>query len=154
MLYPAFYRPLIQRCGAWQLVGYRAFRNYYRRSRLARSRDSGRHWGSRYDCWYFRLLFPSFLASGFGYALNSLPPPGADPHNADKSENELAHAFATIFSTQHQFRILTVLALWFPFLRRFVRPPFQLKSSFEYLWMSSSAQNHTLYKRHKPECSV
>ena len=36
-------------CGAWQLIGYRALCNYYRRSRLARSCDYGRHWGSRYD---------------------------------------------------------------------------------------------------------
>ena len=36
-------------CGAWQLIGYRALCNYYRHSRLARSCDYGRHWGSRYD---------------------------------------------------------------------------------------------------------
>jgi len=68
---------------------------------------------------------PSFPILGFGYALNSLPPPGAEPHTTDKSENELARAFATIFSAQQQFRRLDILALWFPFLRRFVCSPFQ-----------------------------
>ena len=68
----------------------------------------------------------SFSLAGFGYTLNSLPPPGTDPLSADKSENELARAFATIFSTQQEFRVLTVLAVWFPFLRRFVRPLFSL----------------------------
>jgi hypothetical protein len=72
---------------------------------------------------------PSFPVAGFGYTLNSLPPPGADPLTADKSENELARAFATIFSTHQQFRILTILAIWFPFLRRFVRLSFQPKLS-------------------------
>ncbi|KAF8501170.1 cytochrome P450 [Russula emetica] len=62
---------------------------------------------------------PSFSILGFGYALNSLPPPGAEPHSTDNSDNELARAFATIFSTQQQFRILNILAVWFPFLRRF-----------------------------------
>jgi hypothetical protein len=71
----------------------------------------------------------SFLILGFGYALNSLPPPGAEPHSTDKSENELARAFATIFSTQQEFRILNILAVWFPFLRIFVRPPFQSRLS-------------------------
>ena len=71
-------------------------------------------------------LFPIL---GFGYALNSLPPPGAEPHSTDGSENELARAFATIFSTEQQFRIFNILAVWFPFLRRFVRPPFQSRLS-------------------------
>jgi len=122
---PAFYPPLTQRCGAWQPVACRALRNYYYRcSRLAQSRNSRRHWGSRYDRYYFHSLMPSFPISGFGYNLNSLPAPGADPRSADKSENELAHTFATIFSTQHQSHILTILAVWFPFLRIFVRHPF------------------------------
>jgi len=47
-----------------------------------------------------------------------------DPRNADKSENELARAFTTVFSTEHRSRILGILAVWFPFLRRFVRPRF------------------------------
>jgi hypothetical protein len=72
---------------------------------------------------------PSYPVLGFGYAPNSLPPPGAEPQSTDKSENELARAFATIFSTQQQFPILNILAVWFPFLRRFVCPPFQLRLS-------------------------
>lgn len=72
---------------------------------------------------------PSFPILGFGYALNSLPPPGAEPHSTDESENELARAFATIFSTQQQFRVLNILAVWFPFLRIFVRPPFRSRLS-------------------------
>lgn len=71
----------------------------------------------------------SFSILGFGYALNSLPPPGVKPHTVDKSENELARAFATIFSTQQEFRILNILAVWFPFLRRFVCPSFQPRVS-------------------------
>lgn len=34
--------------------------------------------------------------------------------------NELAHAFATIFSTARKFRVMTILQVWFPVLRRFV----------------------------------
>jgi hypothetical protein len=72
---------------------------------------------------------PSYPILGFGYTLNSLPPLGAEPQSTDKSENELARAFATIFSTHQQFPILNILAVWFPFLRRFVCPPFQLRLS-------------------------
>jgi hypothetical protein len=96
----------------------------------------------------------SFPILGFGYALNSLPQPGAEPHSTDKSENELARAFATIFSTHQQFRILNILAVWFPFLRRFVRPPFSIDIIFDYLGMSYSAQSRALSKTPKPQCSV
>lgn len=72
---------------------------------------------------------PSFPILGFGYALNSLPSPGAELHSTEKSENELARAFATIFSTQQEFRILNILVVWFPFLRKLVRPPFQSRLS-------------------------
>jgi hypothetical protein len=57
VLSPAFYPPFTRRCGPWQLVvytpnlkhvDYRALRNYYRRSRLAWSRNPRRHRGSRY----------------------------------------------------------------------------------------------------------
>ena len=99
-------------------------------------------------------FIPSFPGLGFGYALNSLPPPGAEPHSTDKPENELARAFATIFSTQQQFRVLNILAVWFPFLRRFVRPPFQPRLCSSVLWMVSSAQSRALFKTPKPKCSV
>jgi hypothetical protein len=78
---------------------------------------------------------PSFPILGFGYALNSLPPPGAEPHSTDKSENELARAFATIFSTQQEFRILNILAVWFPFLRKLVRSPFQPRLDYLRVFM-------------------
>jgi hypothetical protein len=58
----------------------------------------------------FARPMPSFLISGFGYALK------ADPHSSNKSENELARAFSTIFFTQQQFSVLNIFALWFPFL--------------------------------------
>ena len=67
--------------------------------------------------------------SGFGYSFHSLPTPGTDPSNADKTDNELARAFATMFSPQHQFSKLTVLAIWFPFLKRLVRYPYELRPS-------------------------
>ena len=59
--------------------------------------------------------------SGFGYSFHSLPSPGTDPHGADKTDKELAFAFATMFSIERQFSVLTILVAWFPFLRRFVR---------------------------------
>ena len=37
-----------------------------------------------------------------------------------EEENELARAFGIIFSTARQFRVFTILQVWFPFLRRFV----------------------------------
>ena len=61
---------------------------------------------------------------GFGYSFHSLPPPGTDPRSADETDNELTRAFANIFSTERQFSILSILAIWFPFLRRLVRRPF------------------------------
>src|SRR5579863_8086985 len=69
--------------------------------------------------------------SGFGYSFHSLPPPGTDPRSADKTDNELARAFADIFSTERRFSVLSILAVWFPFLRRLVRHIFQSKMTFE-----------------------
>ena len=59
--------------------------------------------------------------SGFGYSFHSLPSPGTDPHGADKTDEELAYALATMFSIERQFSVLTILVAWFPFLRRLVR---------------------------------
>jgi len=67
--------------------------------------------------------------SGFGYSFHSLPTPGTDPSNADKTDNELARAFATVFSPGQQFSKLSILAIWFPFLRRLVRCTFKSQSS-------------------------
>lgn len=69
----------------------------------------------------FRSVPLLYFVSGFGYSFHSLPPPGKDPHSSDESENELARAFAAVFSTGRPFGILNVLYVWFPFLRRFVR---------------------------------
>lgn len=38
----------------------------------------------------------------------------------EEEENELARAFGIIFSTARQFRVFTILQVWFPVLRRFV----------------------------------
>ncbi|KAI9448918.1 cytochrome P450 [Russula earlei] len=69
--------------------------------------------------WLGRATLDVIGEAGFGYSFNSLPPPGTDLHRADKSENELARAFTTLFSTEQRSRVLGILALWFPFLRRF-----------------------------------
>jgi hypothetical protein len=63
--------------------------------------------------------------SGFGYSFHSLPTPGMDPTNAEKTDNELARAFATMFSPRHQFSTWSILAIWFPFLRKLVRRTFE-----------------------------
>jgi hypothetical protein len=42
-------------------------------------------------------------------------------------ESELARAFATVFSTSQTFSVLSVLLVWFPFLRRFVCPCFTIR---------------------------
>lgn len=47
---------------------------------------------------------------GFGYTFDSLT----------DEDNELARAFGVIFSTARKFRVMTILQVWFPFLRRFV----------------------------------
>ncbi|CAL1713461.1 unnamed protein product [Somion occarium] len=39
----------------------------------------------------------------------------------EEEENELARAFGIIFSTARQFRVFTILQVWFPILRRFKR---------------------------------
>ncbi len=49
---------------------------------------------------------------GFGYHFDSL-------YSFDNT-NELAHAFSVIFSTARKFRLVTILQVWFPILRRFV----------------------------------
>ncbi|KAF7357654.1 Cytochrome P450 [Mycena sanguinolenta] len=47
----------------------------------------------------------------FGYHFNALT----------DDNNELAQAFGVIFSTARKFRVMTILQVWFPFLRRFRR---------------------------------
>ncbi|KAH9073373.1 cytochrome P450 [Lactarius deliciosus] len=69
--------------------------------------------------WLTRATLDVIGEAGFGYSFHSLPPPGTDHSSANRPESELAHAFAAIFSTSHSFSVLSVLAIWFPFLRRF-----------------------------------
>jgi hypothetical protein len=57
------------------------------------------------------LHTPNPVYTGFGYTFDSL---------VDDS-NELANAFSVIFSTARKFRVITILQVWFPFLRKFVR---------------------------------
>ncbi|KAK0188253.1 cytochrome P450 [Armillaria mellea] len=49
--------------------------------------------------------------AGFGYHFDSLSSRG--------NTNELAQAFSIIFSTARKFRLVTILQVWFPILRRF-----------------------------------
>lgn len=66
-----------------------------------------------------------------GAGLSGPHPPPPAPNDAvgssegesdegEEEENELARAFGIIFSTARQFRIFTILQVWFPILRRFV----------------------------------
>ncbi|KAF7967767.1 hypothetical protein HWV62_33223 [Athelia sp. TMB] len=66
--------------------------------------------------WLSRATLDVIGLAGFGYEFNALTPraPG-------ESGDELAEAFATIFSTARKFRIMTILQVWFPLLRRFRR---------------------------------
>jgi len=57
--------------------------------------------------------------AGFGYAFNALASKEQD--KARQGENELAKAFSVIFDAARQFRVMSVLEVWFPFLRRFRR---------------------------------
>ncbi|KAK0222053.1 cytochrome P450 [Armillaria fumosa] len=49
--------------------------------------------------------------AGFGYHFDSL--------SSCDNTNELAQAFSVIFSTARKFRLVTILQVWFPILRRF-----------------------------------
>jgi len=79
------------------------------------------------------MLFSCGLisVSGFGYSFHSLPRPGTDPRSADKTDNELARALADIFFTERRFSVLSILVVWFPFLKRLVRRSLQSKMPFE-----------------------
>ncbi|VDB85604.1 unnamed protein product [Peniophora sp. CBMAI 1063] len=54
--------------------------------------------------------------AGFGYHFNALSSPD---YNDEKPENELSAAFAVIFSTARQYRVLNIFQSWFPLLRRY-----------------------------------
>ncbi len=95
---------------------------------------------------HFRTLIPF---TGFGYSFHSLPPPGTDPYSASRPESELSRAFAAVFSTSHTFSVLTVLTVWFPFLRRFVRPCFISRIPPGRSFSEFSVQTLVHYKRPK-----
>ncbi|TDL23213.1 cytochrome P450 [Rickenella mellea] len=61
--------------------------------------------------WLGRATLDVIGLAGFGYPFNSLT----------DDTNELALAFATIFSSARKFRAMIVLQVWFPILRR-LRP--------------------------------
>ncbi|KAF8208593.1 cytochrome P450 [Mycena galopus ATCC 62051] len=61
--------------------------------------------------WLGRATLDAMGLAGFGYRFNSLT----------DDNNELAQAFGVIFSTARKFRVMTILQVWFPFLRRFRR---------------------------------
>ena len=69
--------------------------------------------------------------AGFGYRFASLASATKRLVDADNraattadgdsdGDSELAAAFGVIFSTARRFRVMTVLQVWFPLLRRFV----------------------------------
>ncbi|KAI0703590.1 cytochrome P450 [Cytidiella melzeri] len=63
--------------------------------------------------WLARATLDVIGEAGFGYVFNSL--------NASAEPNELASAFGVIFSTARKFRVITILQVWFPVLRKFRR---------------------------------
>lgn len=56
------------------------------------------------------LAYGAYSPSGFGYQFNAL----------SSQDNELSNAFGVIFSTARKVRVLSILQIWFPLLRRFV----------------------------------
>ncbi|KZP19241.1 cytochrome P450 [Athelia psychrophila] len=66
--------------------------------------------------WLSRATLDVIGLAGFGYEFNALA-----PRAEGEAGDELAEAFATIFSTARKFRIMTILQVWFPLLRRFRR---------------------------------
>ncbi|EJC98034.1 cytochrome P450 [Fomitiporia mediterranea MF3/22] len=67
--------------------------------------------GTRIDAlaWLGRATLDVIGLAGFGYTFNSL----TDEYN------ELALAFAAVFTTARKFRVMTILQAWFPILRIF-----------------------------------
>ncbi|EJF57948.1 cytochrome P450 [Dichomitus squalens LYAD-421 SS1] len=67
--------------------------------------------------WLARAALDVIGEAGFGYAFHSLE---AAAERRDY-ESELAQAFGVIFGTARKFRVMTILQVWFPVLRRFKR---------------------------------
>ncbi|THH06763.1 hypothetical protein EW146_g9513, partial [Bondarzewia mesenterica] len=61
--------------------------------------------------WLGRATLDVIGEAGFGYRFDALT----------DTTNELASAFGIIFSTARKFRVMTILQVWFPLLRRFRR---------------------------------
>jgi hypothetical protein len=59
--------------------------------------------------WLGRATLDVIGEAGFGYSFNSLT----------SDSDALANAFAVIFSTARKFRVMTILQVWFPILRKF-----------------------------------
>ncbi|EKM49639.1 uncharacterized protein PHACADRAFT_265204, partial [Phanerochaete carnosa HHB-10118-sp] len=77
--------------------------------------------GAKVDvlAWLARATLDVIGKAGFGYAFDSVT--AASDTSGSKGENELARAFAIIFSAARKFRVVTILQVWFPILRRFRR---------------------------------
>lgn len=56
------------------------------------------------------------MLTGIGYHFDSLTASAA----GHAEESELAVAFSVIFASARQFRVMTILQVWFPVLRIFV----------------------------------
>ena len=67
--------------------------------------------------WLARAALDVIGEAGFGYTFRSLEAAA----ERREEESELARAFGVIFGTARKFRVITVLQVWFPVLRRFVR---------------------------------
>ncbi|KAE9402311.1 cytochrome P450 [Gymnopus androsaceus JB14] len=89
---------------------------------LASNSETIGHSSTRVDAliWLGRATLDVIGLAGFGYSFHSL----AHAHTQalpSESSDELADAFSTIFSTARKFRVMTILQVWFPWLRRFRR---------------------------------
>ncbi|KAJ3559311.1 hypothetical protein NM688_g418 [Phlebia brevispora] len=67
--------------------------------------------------WLARATLDVIGEAGFGYTFNSLTSAAA----GHAEESELATAFAIIFDSARKFRVMTILQVWFPILRRLRR---------------------------------
>ncbi|KAG5648394.1 hypothetical protein DXG03_004968 [Asterophora parasitica] len=70
--------------------------------------------------WLARATLDVIGEAGFGYDFDALSS-HASAHPQNETHNELAAAFGVIFSTARKFRVMTILQVWFPVLRRFRR---------------------------------
>ncbi|KAH9941609.1 cytochrome P450 [Epithele typhae] len=85
----------------------------------ARIPEDGIRTSSRIDVlpWLARATLDVIGEAGFGYHFGALE--SAAERRGD--ESELARAYGVIFGTARKFRVMTILQVWFPFLRHFRR---------------------------------